>query len=193
MKLRNVIIVAQVITVAISLIQVAHADDWGCQVLLCLSDPRGPTTESECRPPIEKLWRHLKRGRSFPSCSLASSDDRGNGSFARRVYDPYDPCLAGLVPAGGYVAQSDSLDYRQWQQLSYGWSNIGLDMDEVDSTLNQGQRACVGQAVGSYTVNQGGDDSISVTVYDKIVWQPRQNPQAIDVFIDGKLHQRVRW
>lgn len=193
MKLRKVLLAAPIMTAAIGFSQVAHADDWGCQVLLCLSDPRGPTTEAECRPPIEKLWRHLAKGRSFPSCSLAGSADSGTGSFARRVYDPYDPCPEGLVPAGGYVAQSESSDRRQWRRLAYGWSNMGRDTDDIYSTRNQGQRACVGKAVGSYTVNQGSDDYISVTVYDNIVWQPRQNPRAIDVFIDGKLHQRVRW
>jgi hypothetical protein len=49
------------------------ADDWGCQVLLCLADPRGPETESECKPPIEKLWNALEHGKSFPTCDLNSS------------------------------------------------------------------------------------------------------------------------
>ncbi|WP_089166352.1 hypothetical protein [Caballeronia sordidicola] len=49
------------------------ADDWGCQVLLCLADPRGPETESECKPPIEKLWDALNHGRPFPTCDLNSS------------------------------------------------------------------------------------------------------------------------
>jgi hypothetical protein len=46
------------------------ADDWGCQVLLCLADPRGPETESECKPPIEKLWNALEHGKPFPTCDL---------------------------------------------------------------------------------------------------------------------------
>src|ERR1700709_2655557 len=49
------------------------ADDWGCQVLLCLADPRGPETESECKPPIEKLWNALEHGKPFPTCDLSSS------------------------------------------------------------------------------------------------------------------------
>ena len=51
----------------------AHADDWGCQVLLCLADPRGPETEAECVPPIEKLWSELAKGHGFPSCDMNSS------------------------------------------------------------------------------------------------------------------------
>ncbi len=53
----------------------AHADGWGCQVLLCLSDPRGPVTEGECVPPIEKLWDELSHGHPFPTCNLMESWD----------------------------------------------------------------------------------------------------------------------
>lgn len=52
---------------------VAHADDWGCEVLLCLSNPAGPTAVGECVSPIKKLWRHLAKGRSFPKCSMGGS------------------------------------------------------------------------------------------------------------------------
>jgi hypothetical protein len=51
----------------------ALADDWGCQVMLCLADPRGPETESQCVPPIEKLWSELRKGHAFPTCDFASS------------------------------------------------------------------------------------------------------------------------
>ncbi|ASQ12384.1 hypothetical protein NKZ03_11130 [Sinorhizobium meliloti] len=61
----------------------ARADDWGCQVILCLSNPGGPTQYAECRPPIEKLWRALAKGHSFPACS-------GVGYQASRPgYEPY--------------------------------------------------------------------------------------------------------
>ena len=48
----------------------AHADGWGCQVLLCLSDPRGPETEGGCVPPIERLWDALSHGHPFPTCDV---------------------------------------------------------------------------------------------------------------------------
>lgn len=53
----------------------AHADSWGCQVMLCLSDPRGPETEGGCVPPIEKLWDELAHGHPFPTCDLMQSWD----------------------------------------------------------------------------------------------------------------------
>jgi hypothetical protein len=51
----------------------AGDDGWGCQVLLCLADPRGPETEGACVPPIEKLWDALSHGQSFPVCDFSSS------------------------------------------------------------------------------------------------------------------------
>lgn len=51
----------------------SFADDWGCQVMLCLSDPRGATTEKECVPPMKKLWRHLAQGKPFPTCDLVQA------------------------------------------------------------------------------------------------------------------------
>ena len=62
--------------------QNAHADDWGCQVILCLSNPGGPMQYAECRPPVQKLWRWLARGKSFPTC-------RGVGFQSSRPH--YDP------------------------------------------------------------------------------------------------------
>jgi len=61
----------------------ARADDWGCQVILCLSNPGGPTQFAECRPPISKLWQALAKGASFPTCS-------GVGFRASQPgYEPY--------------------------------------------------------------------------------------------------------
>lgn len=53
----------------------AQADGWGCQVMLCLSDPRGPEAEGACVAPIERLWDHLAHGHPFPTCDLMESWD----------------------------------------------------------------------------------------------------------------------
>ncbi len=44
----------------------AHASDWGCRVLLCLSSPGSPTEYSACVPPIE-LYSVLATGGGY-SC-----------------------------------------------------------------------------------------------------------------------------
>ena len=179
--------------------QTAKADDWGCQVLLCLSDPRGPTTESECKPPIHKLWDHLRKGKPFPSCDMAVNSSNGKRSYAKLVHDPYDPCPDGTKPAGGYIAQSDSSDRKEWRKLKYSFSSHGRNNndDGRGGMSGYGVRACVGNLRGTYTDYRGGgsDDreSIPVQVSDKVVWQQPQNPRAIDVYIDEVLHHRVRY
>jgi hypothetical protein len=61
---------------------VAPADDWGCQVILCLSNPGGPEQYSECVPSIEKLWRALRRGDPFPTCDFGegAQEDQPEGA-----------------------------------------------------------------------------------------------------------------
>jgi hypothetical protein len=166
---------------------VGHANDWGCTVLLCLSDPRGATTESECRPPLERLWKHLARGRAFPSCVIAGSADTGSGSFARRTFDAFDPCPEGTTAARGLVADA-SYPRQAWES---GRASNARNVNDAPP----GPRACVGNLVGSYRANATDDTGIGakVNVYDRVIRQEPQSPRAIDVYIDGKLHQRVRY
>lgn len=65
----------------------ALASDFGCQVLLCLSNPGGATQYSQCVPPISKLWRQLAQGKAFPSCTAAGvvrTNVRDKNSRTRR-------------------------------------------------------------------------------------------------------------
>ncbi|EBC1886528.1 hypothetical protein BU332_22785 [Salmonella enterica] len=178
--------------------QSAKADDlWGCQVLLCLSDPRGPTTEAECRPPIHKLWRHLRKGKPFPTCNMATNPQTGKRSYAKLVFDPYDPCPEGTKPAGGYIAQSDSSDRKAWRNIRYSYSPHGRsDQDGGRWAYGKGPRACVGNYLGThYATEDYGDGAytVSIQVFDQVLWQQPQNPRAIDVFIDDTFFQRVRY
>ena len=65
-----------------ALTQPVLAADWGCEVLLCLSNPAGPTAVSQCVPPITKLWDELKKGNPFPSCAMGSSSGSAGGAAA---------------------------------------------------------------------------------------------------------------
>ena len=47
----------------------ARANDLGCQVLICLSNPGGATQYAQCVPPMTKLWKRLATGGAFPGCS----------------------------------------------------------------------------------------------------------------------------
>lgn len=169
----------------------AFADDYGCKVLLCLADPRGPMTEAECRPPIRQLFRDLARGRGFPTCVMASGP--GGRSYASQGYSYYDSCPAGTTE----LAQGEQAvrDARRWyyeeSEVYYGIGNgQGVERSYENGLPN---KVCVGRRVGDGTVGRG-DGQYSVSVYDRIVTMaPAQTPRYIDVFIDDKLFRRVRW
>ena len=92
--------VASVIYLATSVCApgLAHADDWGCQVILCLSNPGGPEQYGECVPPIEKLWNALRHGDPFPTCDFAAGDSPGTSASntdASAAYCRADPIYWG--------------------------------------------------------------------------------------------------
>ncbi|WP_175983221.1 hypothetical protein [Caballeronia zhejiangensis] len=179
----------------------AHASDYGCKVLLCLANPAsngGPKGVGECVPPIDQLYHDLGKGRPFPTCDRADGND--GSSYARQVYDPYDPCPPPLRPAaqGSYVAQGER---KPGGKNSGRWGGDGsytltgrpqISEGTGDYGNSSGARACVGNSIGAYTAGSY-ENSYTVNVYDKVFWQPAQNPRAIDVFIDNAWQQRVRW
>lgn len=78
---------------------VARADDWGCQVVLCLSNPGGPEQYSECVPPIERLWRALRHGDPFPTCDFGAGGSQG--TFASNTFASGGYCREDLLYWGG--------------------------------------------------------------------------------------------
>lgn len=69
----------------------AHADDFGCKVLLCILNPQGWSSVGECVPPVERAFRMVAKGKPWPSCPEA-------GSSGRIGYEQYKPCPAGTAP-----------------------------------------------------------------------------------------------
>ncbi len=56
--------------------QSACADDWGCQVMLCMSNPAGPMAVAECVQPMQRLYDAMSRkGFQWPTCDLAGKPD----------------------------------------------------------------------------------------------------------------------
>lgn len=67
--------------VALAIVPVlAHADDWACEVVLCLANPKGATAVTECVAPIKKLWRELAKGHAFPTCNMNTGGASGNSA-----------------------------------------------------------------------------------------------------------------
>lgn len=75
----------------------ARADQWGCQVLLCMSNPSGPEAVSECVPPMQRFYSVLKHGGSRPTC-------HESGWSGNIGYQPYT-CPQGFDLARGGEGQ----------------------------------------------------------------------------------------
>ncbi|EIF29035.1 hypothetical protein BCh11DRAFT_04467 [Burkholderia sp. Ch1-1] len=77
----------------------AHADDWGCQVILCLSNPGGPEQYGECVPPIERLWAALRHGDPFPTCDFGAGGSQGTSAV--NIFASAGYCREDLLYWGG--------------------------------------------------------------------------------------------
>ena len=81
----------------------ALASNWGCEVLLCLSNPKGPEAVSQCVPPIQKLWVWLHEGRPFPGCTGAGAGNYAGNTWANGGY-----CTASLISINDYSTADES-------------------------------------------------------------------------------------
>lgn len=147
----------------------AKADDWGCQVLLCLSNPAGPTAVSECVPPINKLWDELRKGHAFPSCAMGGGEDQ---NYATNSYKPFDDC-----PPQFPIEVSGGGESRQGEQITKVCRN-----NKIVSVCSSGG--------GGGASGGGGGCS---QVYQSTTLYREAKPNIIDVFIDGQKHTSVRW
>ena len=84
---------------------IANADDWGCQVLLCMANPNGATAVAACVPPIERLWNALKHGDGFPSCSF--QDSQGNDLGPSKDTHASHQWANGVFCLPPYIVQND--------------------------------------------------------------------------------------
>ena len=186
----------------------AHADDWGCQVLLCLSNPSGPEALSQCEPPIEKLWKALSKTPPdpFPSCGMAVNPATGARSYAQPGYSWFDLCPTGTTPLpqgqlavlGGSQTQPSD---RPTVYVGVGDGN-SLDGSPPAAGSYPSQIVCVGNRTGTteIPIDYGGASFgvpwrlVPVGVYDQLVLLDAQSsPRVIDVYVDDALVRRVRW
>lgn len=179
--------------------------DWGCEVLLCMANPNGPTAVNECRPPIERLWRHLARGHAFPTCNMSNGQDsRTAGTWVQPGANYYNLCPAGTRPltSGAYALASGAggggrpVILQGFGDGSGMWPNWDSRMG--NSVLPP--MACVGTVVGTQQVwhtvpGTRGDDYVQITVnsYDNLViQQPTGSPRIFDVYINNQVYHRAR-
>jgi hypothetical protein len=187
----------------------AHADTWGCEVLLCLSNPAGPMAVSACVPPITKLYRAIFKWRPdpFPTCLLSSGMDSSSGGNYAYVGPAsyYDACPTGTTAAaaGSYVAAGrpvTSPGYGPRATLTSGvFAGIGDGSGYAPDPEGGAMPAkiCVGNRVASTvrTIRSSWDDEFSfrLGVYDKVVvLSPAGDTFNINVMINNSLFTSVR-
>jgi hypothetical protein len=154
--------------------QSARADEWGCQVILCLSNPGGPTQYAECRPPIQKLWRWLAKGRSFPSCSGVGFQS------SRPRYEPYY-CNDGYRLSAGYGPRG-----RDGTCISTSLQSVSETFCRRDRDGGGGNDGAV--ISPRWQQSEGRYHCMAYTASRPLV---REKPRYIDVTIDGVGKQRV--
>ena len=178
----------------------ASADQWGCEVLLCLSNPAGPTAVKECEPPIRRLWDHLRDGNEFPTCDMAK--DGKASAFAKPGFNFFDPCPLGTRPlAQGKHAVQATMGggvRAAWKSASVSDVLTGIGDGEGYSFSDRYARpmplVCVGNQIGMTSISPDGRSWFRVSVYDRVTMlRPQASPQIIDVFMNDTLYRRIRW
>lgn len=143
-----------------------YADDWGCQVLLCLSDPRGPETEADCVPPIERLWRALEHGEPFPTCDFNSS--LNDLPADERDLLPPEALTAGQGTGASHTWASGSycrLDLLHWvgrEQDTLGCNARGA----INVVINNSLFTRVWWGVGGRTITEYYGQGSTAKPYD---------------------------
>jgi hypothetical protein len=59
----------------------SRADDEGCTVILCLSNPAGWAAVTECVAPVKRALKAIAKGRA-PQCTFSSGADRSDARIA---------------------------------------------------------------------------------------------------------------
>lgn len=171
--------------------------NWPCEALLCLANPNGPTALAECRPPIDRLRDHLRRGRPFPRCNMSDGrDTQAAGAYAQVRYSHYDRCPAGTseLPAGQLATAAPPVSSAIYVGIGSG---DGLQPSgSADSGMQQlPPKICVGNSLGMQQMyDQRTETWVTVEQFEPmVVLEPHSSGQVIDVYVDNQVYQRVRW
>jgi hypothetical protein len=210
---------ALALTASILAPAVARADTWGCEVLLCLSNPAGPMAVTQCVPPITRLYQAIFKWRPdpFPTCTMSSGTDSQAGGNYAYVAPPsyYDACPANTTAlpvgqsgaVGTYVASPTTWPFQPGYLMT-GAVSAGIGdgsgyfpgISDDGTTTALPAKTCVGVAVGVASVpaaSNWGDGMINftlnVTLFDRVVYvDPAANSFNINVMVNNRLFRNVR-
>lgn len=190
----------------------ASAEDlWGCEVLLCLSNPAGPMAVAQCVPPITRLYRAIFKTNPdpFPTCAMARGPNGERNEATPHYNDYYDPCPTGTraLGQGSYAVHQSQVKQgnggrfsRPSAPLSAVLSGIGeggYGYSDGDGGTSFPTKVCVGNQTGSVSVDFGSgseySDYRSVGIYDQIKLLPaHRNGFSIKVYQNNGLLHVVR-
>jgi len=151
--------------------QNAIADEWGCEVILCLANPGGPMQYKECVKPVKKLYRHLAKGKSFPKCSGAGY------SVSRPVYEPYS-CEIGELTYGHNPRNGRRVATCQTTKL------VERPLNECSDIRGSGR--------GKEGI-RGGEHNPKCYRYEQSPPIAHEKPNRITVNITGQQSQTIRY
>lgn len=86
--MKKAVWILAVVAISFVLAPSIYASKWGCECMLCMSNPGGAKQFKECQPPIRKLEAHLARGGRFPQCK----ESEENGYRTTNGYQPFYTC-----------------------------------------------------------------------------------------------------
>ena len=87
----------------------SRADDEGCTVILCLSNPAGWAAVAECVPPVQRALNAMAKGRA-PQCTFSGG---AGGSNASIIWVP--ETVPATADAPETIRQVRVLEYRDAQ------------------------------------------------------------------------------
>jgi hypothetical protein len=87
----------------------SRADDEGCTVILCLSNPAGWAAVAECVAPVQRALKAMAKGRA-PQCTFSGG---AGGSNASIIWVP--ETVPATADAPETVRQVRVLEYRDAQ------------------------------------------------------------------------------
>ncbi|PZQ77008.1 MAG: hypothetical protein DI563_05385 [Variovorax paradoxus] len=210
--MRKILASLSALAVMWSMSGAVHADDYGCRVMLCLSNPNGPMAEQQCQPPIQKfLEGQAKEPKDpFPSCPEAAPSTMT--PFVR----PYDKCPAGTTTLGESieVLQLSPAQFKDMQKNAIRLGNyidlgdngewpvgiVGIGEGDMTTRSQQQNKICVSNPLGTLKFKRGSSsvdgnaEYKSYQVYEKAATiAPADKPRVVDIYIDGSLYRSVRY
>ena len=191
---------------------------WGCEVLLCLSNPAGPMAVAACVPPIQKLYAAIFKWPPdpFPTCIMSNGANSASGGNYATLGAPatyYPPCKPGEVDLGynqfGSLATLDPTK-PGWPSppayIPFAWPSgmvigigdgTGLHPSQFDGTISSMPwKACVGGYLGSSNEMVGdpndGQSRVSVSLWNTLsMLPPSAGVLSINVYLHNAFNRTV--